>query len=260
MHLGEENKGVDAGAVRFINWDRDVQEAVPPSNLNMNWIWLDPWSPSLFRLNLNVLHAFTSQLTAKSLCQLVTKFSRAPYKTCLSMRNLHQFVFLLLKNMCLLQFRPVAVWLDWWCPVSRAAAEEVKSDWSKNKQRRSLENDGMNFMSMSTMSMSTMPMSTMSMSTMSHGNVIFDILDPHAFKKYSTWWVFQALLICVFVYVCICVCICHCLCHLGASVNCGGHELLENIRFDSFADEQTDFIGTLRCPRGFSPGQTRGLD
>ena len=101
MHLGEENKGVDASAVRFINWDRDVQEAVPPSNLNMNWRWLNPWSPkkSLFGLNLNVLHAFTSQLTAKSLCQLVTKFSRAPYKTCLSMRNLHQFVFLLLKNM-----------------------------------------------------------------------------------------------------------------------------------------------------------------
>ena len=40
-------------------------------------------------------------------------------------------------------------------------------------------------MSISTM-MSTMSMSIMSMSTMSHGNVIFDILDPHAFKKYST--------------------------------------------------------------------------
>ena len=36
---------------------------------------------------------------------------------------------------------------------------------------------------------------------MSHGNVIYDILDPNAFKKYSTWWVFQALLICVFVCV-----------------------------------------------------------
>ena len=46
-----------------------------------------------------------------------------------------------------------------------------------------------------------MSMSTMSMSTMSHGNVIFDTLDPHAFKKYSTWWVFQALLICVCVYL-----------------------------------------------------------
>ena len=46
------------------------------------------------------------------------------------------------------------------------------------------------------------------MYTMSHGNVIFDILDPDAFKKYSTWWVFQALLICVFVYVCICVFVC----------------------------------------------------
>ena len=38
LHLGEENKGVDAGAVRFINWDRDVQEAVPPSNLNMKMV------------------------------------------------------------------------------------------------------------------------------------------------------------------------------------------------------------------------------
>ena len=38
MHLGEENKGVDAGAVRFINWDRDVQEAVPPSNLNIKMV------------------------------------------------------------------------------------------------------------------------------------------------------------------------------------------------------------------------------
>ena len=38
MHLGEENKGVDASAVRFINWDRDVQEAVPPSNLNMKMV------------------------------------------------------------------------------------------------------------------------------------------------------------------------------------------------------------------------------
>ena len=40
------------------------------------------------------------------------------------------------------------------------------------------------------------------MSTMS-----YLILDSHAFKKYSTWWVFQALSICVFVYVCICVCV-----------------------------------------------------
>ena len=33
LHLGEENKGVDAGAVGLIHWDRDVQEAVPSSHL-----------------------------------------------------------------------------------------------------------------------------------------------------------------------------------------------------------------------------------
>ena len=32
-------------------------------------------------------------------------------------------------------------------------------------------------------------------------NVIFDILESPAFQKYSTCWVFQALLICVFVCV-----------------------------------------------------------
>ena len=36
-----------------------------------------------------------------------------------------------------------------------------------------------------------------------HGNVIFGILESHAFKKYSTCWVFQALCICVFAYLCI---------------------------------------------------------
>ena len=32
-HLGEENKGVDAGAVRLVHRDRDVQEAVPSPHL-----------------------------------------------------------------------------------------------------------------------------------------------------------------------------------------------------------------------------------
>ena len=32
-NLGEKNKGVDAGAVGLVHWDRDVQEAVPSSHL-----------------------------------------------------------------------------------------------------------------------------------------------------------------------------------------------------------------------------------
>ena len=32
-NLGEKNKGVDAGAVGLVHWDRDVQEAVPPPHL-----------------------------------------------------------------------------------------------------------------------------------------------------------------------------------------------------------------------------------
>ena len=33
LHLGEEDEGVDAGAVGLVHWDRDVQEAVPSSHL-----------------------------------------------------------------------------------------------------------------------------------------------------------------------------------------------------------------------------------
>ena len=36
-------------------------------------------------------------------------------------------------------------------------------------------------------------------------NVVLDILKSHAFKKYSTCWVFQALCICVNAYFCISV-------------------------------------------------------
>ena len=39
------------------------------------------------------------------------------------------------------------------------------------------------------------------------------------------------LCICVCEYLC--VCICHCLCHFGASVDCEGHGLSENIWFDN---------------------------
>ena len=39
------------------------------------------------------------------------------------------------------------------------------------------------------------PMTSMTfmtfMSFMTYGNVIFDILEPHAFRKYSTCWVLQ---------------------------------------------------------------------
>ena len=35
-----------------------------------------------------------------------------------------------------------------------------------------------------------------------HGNVIFDILESHTFQKYSTYWVFSALGICVFACLC----------------------------------------------------------
>ena len=33
-NLGEQNKGVDAGAVGLVHWDRDVQEAVSPPHLD----------------------------------------------------------------------------------------------------------------------------------------------------------------------------------------------------------------------------------
>ena len=33
-NLGEKNKGVDAGAVGLVHWDRDVQEAVSPPHLD----------------------------------------------------------------------------------------------------------------------------------------------------------------------------------------------------------------------------------
>ena len=34
LHLGEEDEGVDAGAVGLVHWDRDVQEAVSPPHLD----------------------------------------------------------------------------------------------------------------------------------------------------------------------------------------------------------------------------------
>ena len=33
-NLGEKHKGVDAGAVGLVHWDRDVQEAVSPPHLD----------------------------------------------------------------------------------------------------------------------------------------------------------------------------------------------------------------------------------
>ena len=36
---------------------------------------------------------------------------------------------------------------------------------------------------------------------LTHRDIIFDVLEPPAFKKYGTCWVFQALWNCVFLYV-----------------------------------------------------------
>ena len=36
---------------------------------------------------------------------------------------------------------------------------------------------------------------------LTHRDIIFDVLEPPAFKKYGTHWVFQALWNCVFLYV-----------------------------------------------------------
>ena len=36
---------------------------------------------------------------------------------------------------------------------------------------------------------------------LTHGNVIFDILEPPAFKKYSIYWVFQAFFCSTFFYM-----------------------------------------------------------
>ena len=36
-NLGEQNKGVDAGAVGLVHWDRNVQEAVSPPHLDKTW-------------------------------------------------------------------------------------------------------------------------------------------------------------------------------------------------------------------------------
>ena len=38
-------------------------------------------------------------------------------------------------------------------------------------------------------------------------NIIFDVLGPLAFRKYSTCWVFPALHHSVFVYLCLCICV-----------------------------------------------------
>ena len=40
---------------------------------------------------------------------------------------------------------------------------------------------------------------------LTRGNIIFDILESHAFQKYSTYRVFLVLFICVFAYLCISV-------------------------------------------------------
>ena len=102
-NLGEKNKGVDAGAVGLVHWDRDVQEAVSPPHLHKTlsrngilkllagdclhaptWMFLhlDTQHLDILHLDvsshLNVLQAFASQLAAQSLCQLVAKVSRAP--------------------------------------------------------------------------------------------------------------------------------------------------------------------------------------
>ena len=36
---------------------------------------------------------------------------------------------------------------------------------------------------------------------LTHGNVIFDILEPSAFQKYSIGWVFQAFFCSIFLHV-----------------------------------------------------------
>ena len=38
-------------------------------------------------------------------------------------------------------------------------------------------------------------------------NIIFDVLEPLPFQKYSTCWVFPALHHSVFVYLCLCICV-----------------------------------------------------
>ena len=38
-------------------------------------------------------------------------------------------------------------------------------------------------------------------------NIIFDVLEPLPFRKYSTCWVFPALHHSVFVYLCLCICV-----------------------------------------------------
>ena len=38
-------------------------------------------------------------------------------------------------------------------------------------------------------------------------NIIFDVLGPLAFRKYSTCWVFPALHHSVFLYLCLCICV-----------------------------------------------------
>ena len=42
-------------------------------------------------------------------------------------------------------------------------------------------------------------------------NVIFDILAPSAFRKYSTCLVFSELWLCLCLCICLCICLCHCI-------------------------------------------------
>ena len=42
-------------------------------------------------------------------------------------------------------------------------------------------------------------------------NVIFDILAPSAFRKYSTCLVFYELWLCLCLCICLCICLCHCI-------------------------------------------------